>query len=140
MQGTVMINGVNYSASNVSVIMFGQPIVGITKLDYKAKQEKVNNKAFQTEPVSRGYGSKDYECGIEIYKDEWVGIIASAPSKDPTQIPPFTFQVIYSGDSVNYQEDQILFAEFLEDPMSVGAGDTSIKLSIPMIIGGIKHV
>ena len=136
----VMINGVGYSASNVTVIMFGQNIVGITKLDYKKKQEKTNNKAFQTEPVSRGYGSSDYECSMELYKDEWVGIIAAAPNNDPTQIKPFTFQVIYSGDGVNYKEDQILFAEFTEDPMSVGAGDTSIKLTIPMIIGGILHL
>ena len=136
----VMINGIAYSASNVTVIMFGRVIVGITKLDYKGKQEKTNNKGFQTEPVSRGYGSKEYECGMELYKEEWAAIVAAAPNNDPTQIPPFTFQVLCSGTGVTPLEDHILFAEFLEDPMSVGAGDTSIKLSIPMIIGGIKHL
>lgn len=136
----VMINGIAYSASNVTVLMFGRAIVGITKLTYTKKQGKENNKAFQTEPVSRGYGNSEYECSMEIYKDEWVGIIASAPNNDPTQIPPFTFSVTYSGDSVIYKEDQIIYAEFLEDPLTVSGGDTSIKLTIPMIIGGIKHI
>lgn len=138
--GVVMINGISYSASNVSIVMFGVNIVGVTKIDYKAKQEKTNNKAFQVEPVSRGYGSKDYECGIEMYKEEWVNIIANAPNSDPTQIPPFDFQVIYSGDGVTYKEDHIQYSEFLEDPMSVSAGDTSIKISVPLIIGGIQHL
>jgi hypothetical protein len=138
--GVVMINGVSYSANNVTFIMYGVPIAGITALSYTKKQDKVNNKAFQVEPVSRGYGNSDYECSIEIYKEEWVNIINSAPNNDPTQIPPSTFQVIYSGDSVNYKEDQLLFAEFPEDPMNVAAGDTSIKLTIPVLIGGITHL
>lgn len=136
----IMINGVAYSASNVNIIMFGRSIVGITKISYSKKQEKTNNKAFQVEPVSRGYGNADYECSMEIYKDEWNAIIAAAPNTDPTQIPPFEFQVIYSGDSVVYKEDHILFAEFPEDPMNTSAGDTSIKLTVPMIIGGIQHL
>jgi len=140
MPGTVMINGINYSAQNVTIVMFGTPILGVTKISYNKKQGKENNYALQNEPVSRGYKTAEYDCSIEMYKDEWVGIIASAPNNDPTQIPPFEFQVIYSGDSVNYKEDHILFAEFLEDPMSVGSGDTKILLTIPMIIGGIQHL
>lgn len=135
-----MVNGIAYSASNVTVLMFGRAIAGITKLDYKKKQDKTNNKAFQVEPVSRGYGNADYDCSMEIYRDEWMGIIDSAPNNDPTQIPPFTFSVTFSGDGVNFKEDQILFAEFLEDSLTVGAGDTSIKVTVPMIIGGIKHI
>lgn len=140
MADTVMINGINYSAQNVSVIMFGVPIVGITKISYTRKQGKENNYALQNKPVSRGYNKEEYDCSMEIYKDEWASIINAAPDKDPTKIPPFEFQVIYSGDSVNYIEDHILFAEFLEDPMTVGAGDTKILLTIPMIIGGIEHL
>lgn len=140
MAGVTMINGINYSAQNVTIIMFGNQIIGITKISYSKKQGKENNYALQNEPVSRGYKQAEYDCSMEIYKDEWVGIIAAAPNKDPTKIPPFTFQVIYSGDSVVYKEDHILFAEFLEDPMSVGAGDTKILLTIPMIIGGIQHL
>ena len=53
---TPLINGVNYSWANISVILFGQPVIGIVSIMYKAKQEKKNNYGSGTEPVSRGYG------------------------------------------------------------------------------------
>lgn len=140
MADVVMVNGISYSAQNVGVTMFGRPIVGVTKVSYTKKQGKENNYSLQNEPTSRGYKQAEYDCSIEMYKEEWVAIIEASPNNDPTQIPPFEFQVLYSGDSVVYKEDHILFAEFLEDPMSVSAGDTSIKLTIPMIIGGIQHL
>lgn len=135
-----MINGINYSAQNAGVTMFGRPIVGVTKISYSKKQGKENNYSLQNEPTSRGYKSAEYDCSIEMYLDEWKAIQDSAPDNDPTKIPPFEFQVIFSGDSVNYKEDHILFAEFLEDPLAVSAGDTKILITIPVIIGGIQHL
>lgn len=40
---TPLINGINYDWGSVSVILFGTPVVGITKITYKSKQDKVNN-------------------------------------------------------------------------------------------------
>ena len=33
----VMINGVNYSWTNIKLILFGIPVVGITAINYKIK-------------------------------------------------------------------------------------------------------
>jgi len=140
MADTVLINGINYSASNVTVVMYGVAQSGITAINYKATQTKENNYGLGVAPVSRGYGNKTYEASIEMYRDSWQAIVNAAPNKDPLSIPPAQFQVLYSGDSVNFAQDNLEAAECMEDPLTVASGDTSIKVTIPFIIAGITHV
>jgi hypothetical protein len=40
MPNTPIVNGVNYSWSNVSLILFGTPVIGILSIDYKRKAEE----------------------------------------------------------------------------------------------------
>ena len=119
-----LINGVNYSWSNVSLVLFGVPVVGITKIEYKAKQKKDDNYGFGAEPISRGYGNKEYDAKITLYKDEWNKIIAASPNRDPLAIPFFDIQVSFGGSRVTAATDVLQACEFLEDPFTVGQGDT----------------
>jgi len=134
-----LINGVNYSWSNVSLVLFGVPVVGITKIEYKAKQKKDDNYGFGVEPISRGYGNKEYDAKITLYKDEWNNIIAAAPNRDPLAIPFFDIQVSFGGSRVTASTDVLLSCEFLEDPFTVGQGDTKIMIELPLKIAGINH-
>ena len=52
MPTTPLINGVNYSWSNVKVNIFGVPMVGITDIEYDITQKKENNYGSGTNPVS----------------------------------------------------------------------------------------
>ena len=140
MADTVLINGIAYSASNVNVEMYGVAQSGITSITYKAAQVKENNYGLGTKPVSRGYGNETYECSIEMYRESWMAIVNAAPNKNPLSIPPSQFQVIFSGDSVLFNQDNLEAAECMEDPLTVASGDTSIKVTIPFIIAGVTHV
>lgn len=135
-----LINGVNYSWANVKLVLFGVPVVGITSIEYKRKQKKENNYGMGTEPVSRGYGNKEYEGKITLYREEWNAIIAAAPSRDPLDIPFFDIQVTFSGARVQASLDVLRACEFLEDPFTVSQGDTKIMVEIPLVIGQIDHV
>lgn len=140
----VLVNGVNYSWANVKLVLFGIPVVGITKISYGKKQEKVNNYGAGSEPVSRGYGRIEYEASIEIYKDEWQRIINAAPNNDPLNISPFTVTILYGnipgqGGIVLPMKDTLYNCEFNEDPLSTSEGETKILLTIPMTIAGITH-
>ncbi len=139
MPATALINGTNYSWGNISVILFGKPIVGIVSIDYKRKQKKENNYGAGYEPVSRGYGQKEYEGSIEIYTDEWKAIIAASPLNDPLQIAPFDIPVTFGGSGVLSTKDVLRAVEFLEDPLASKTGDTKITITIPLIIGGIDR-
>jgi hypothetical protein len=136
---TPLINGVSYSWANVKLVLFGVPVIGITQIEYKRKQKKENNYGMGTEPVSRGYGNKEYEGKITLYREEWNAIIAAAPSKDPLDIPFFDIQVSFEGTRVAPTQDVLRACEFMEDPFTVSQGDTKIMVEIPLIIGMIEH-
>jgi len=137
---TPLINGINYSWANVKVILFGVPVVGITKIEYKIKQKKENQYGAGYEPISRGYGNKEYEGSIEIYSDELKRIIASAPNGDLMQIPPFKIHVLFeSGLGVLVTEDVLAMCEFTEEGLSASQGDTKLLVSLPLVIGQISR-
>jgi len=134
---TALINGVSYGWGNIQLVLFGVPVVGITKIDYKAKQTKENLYGAGYKPVSRGYGKYEYEGSIEIYTEEWKRIIAASPNRDPLSIAPFSIEVVFAGNRVTPDKDSLKMCEFLENPLSSSEGDTSIKVTIPLIIGDI---
>lgn len=136
---TPLINGVNYSWGNVSLVLFGVPVVGITKIDYKRKQNKENNYGYGQEPISRGYGNFEYEGELELYTDEWKRIIAASPDRNPLLIPSFDIPVIFGGTRVLPEKDVLRAVEFLEDPLAAAQGDTKLLVTIPLIIGSISR-
>jgi len=136
---TPLINGINYSWANISLVLFGVPVVGITKIDYNRKQKKENNYGAGSQPVSRGYGNYEYDGKIEIYLDEWKRIIAASPQGDPLLIAPFNIEVVYSGRGILASKDTLRAVEFMEDPLSASQGDTKLMVSIPLIIGSIDR-
>jgi hypothetical protein len=120
------------------LVLFGVPVVGITKIDYKSKQNKENLYGAGYKPVSRGYGKYEYEGSIEIYTDEWKRIIAASPNRDPLSIAPFDINIVFLAGTRNLPNKDVLkMCEFLENPLSSSEGDTSIKVTIPLIIGDI---
>ncbi len=120
------------------MVLFGVPVVGITKIDYKSKQNKENLYGAGYKPVSRGYGKYEYEGSIEIYTDEWKRIIAASPNRDPLSIAPFDINIVFLAGTRNLPNKDVLkMCEFLENPLSSSEGDTSIKVTIPLIIGDI---
>lgn len=134
-----LVNGINYSWANVSLVLFGVPVVGITKIDYKTKQDKKNNYGAGPYPTSRGYGNYEYDGSIELYLDEWKRIIAASPDRDPLKIAPFDIPVIFGGSRVTADKDVLRSVEFMEDPLSTSQGDSKILVSIPLIIGSIER-
>lgn len=135
----VLVNGVNYAWGNISLILFGVPVVGVSKISYKRSQVKENNYGHGQEPVSRGYGNLEYEGNIELYTDEWKRIIAASPGRNPLRIPFFDVPVTFSGDGVSYTKDVLRAVEFKEDPLDGNQGDTKLLVTIPLIIGRIDR-
>ena len=134
---TPLINGVNYNYASTQFVLFGVPVVGITDIKYTSKQEKTNNYGAGYEPVSRGYGKKEYDGSIEVYQDEWKKVIAASPNRDPLSIPWFDITVTYGDSLANLTTDILQAAEFLEDPFEAKTGDTKLMAKIPLIIGKI---
>lgn len=134
---TPLINGIAYSWSTIEFVLFGVPVSGIVNIEYKTKQTKTNNYGAGLEPISRGYGKKEYDGSIEIYLDEWKKIINAAPSRDPLAIGWFPITVIYGNSIADLTSDILRGVEFLEDPFNAKEGDTKLTVKIPLIIAAI---
>lgn len=139
MAGIPLINGINYGWANISFVLFGVPITQITKISYSRKQKKENNYGAGYDPVSRGYGNKEYEASIEMYTDQWLQIIALAPNNDPLQIPPFDIPVIFAIDGQPPVKDVLRSCEFTEDPFTGSQGDTKLMVTIPLMPASIDR-
>ena len=100
----VLINGVNYSWINATIPIFGIPLIGVTKFMVKRSQVKENNYGRGAEPVSRGYGRKEYEASITVHFDELANIIAANGGQDITDIPPFDFPLVLAGSFVGFKK------------------------------------
>ena len=137
---TPLVNGINYSWAGIKLVLFGVPVVGITKITYNAKQKKENNYGMGVEPISRGYGNKEYDGSIEMYLDEWKRIISASPNRDPLSIAPFDIQVLYGNNAIAPdQKDVLRMCEFLENPLDAGQGDTKLMVKIPLIVASIER-
>lgn len=136
----ILVNGVNYAWANITLVLFGVPVTGITKINYKRTQVKENNYGWGREPISRGYGMVEYEGDIEIYIDEWKRLISAAPGHDPLQIPFFDIPIVWNGEGVQVSSTILRACEFKEDPLSASQGDTKLYVTIPLVIGGLTHV
>lgn len=133
-----LVNGVNWSWANISFVLFGVPVTGITEIKYSRKQKKENNYGIGSDPVSRGYGNREYEASITLYTDEWMRIIAGSPNNDPLQIAPFDIPVVF-GNGLNLATDVLRAVEFLEDPLSGTQGETKLMVTIPLIVALIDR-
>lgn len=138
--GATLINGVNYSWADIKLVLFGQPINGVTQINYSAKQTKDNNYGAGSKPVSRGYGNVEFEGSIEMYRDEWMKIIAISPNGNPNELGPFSIQIIYGGSRVTAQTDVLKMVEFTVDENKAKQGDTKLLVTVPLIIGDIQHL
>lgn len=131
-------NGVNYSWPNQKIIIFGQPLIGITKLTLMEAQVKENNYGVGSEPISRGYGNKSYTASMEVYFDEIVKIISQSPNRTLNDIGMFNFTVaMLSTRNVPYTI-KVKAAEFTDFGLTANQGDTKFLVELPMIIGGIE--
>lgn len=135
-----LVNGVSYSWVHINFILYGVPVKGITKITWKKKSDKMNNYGAGPDPVSRGYGRNEYEASIELYREEWQRIIDISPDKDPLSIPPQDVPVVFGGSRVTAKTVVLQAVELLEDAFEANEGDTSLKISVPLIIAGVKNV
>jgi hypothetical protein len=139
MAATPLINGINYSWRDVTLMLFGVPVIGITEVSYSSKQTKTNEYGWGSEPISRGYGNVEYSGSITLFLDEWKNIISAAPNSDPKQIPFFDIQVVYGPSRAGSSTDVLQACEFMEDKIDLKQGEGKFLVQIPLIIGGIIH-
>lgn len=139
MPQTPLINGVAHSWANINLILFGNPVIGITAIEWNRKQNKANNYGAGQLPISRGYGNIESNGSIELYYDTWKSIIDASPDKDPLKIPFFDIPIVFGGTGIQPTSIVLRACEFMEANISMVQNDTKVTVKIPLIIADIEN-
>jgi hypothetical protein len=136
---TPLINGIAHSWNNINLILFGNPVIGITSVEWDRKQEVVNNYGAGPYAVSRGFGKVEQSASIEMYYETWLGIVNAAPNKDPYLIPLFDVPITFNGGGIVPSVLVLKACSIAADPVTVAQGDTSIKVKVALTVGLIEN-
>jgi hypothetical protein len=134
-----LVNGIANTWNNITCIISGVPIIGITNIEWNYKQAKDLNYGAGAYPVSRGYGKKEYSGSIEIYYETLKAIEQIAPLKDITNIPSFDIVVTFAGGGIIPNVVVLKSCEFMEMPFAVSQGDTKISIKIPLSVAYVEN-
>lgn len=132
--------GTLYGFGNLDLVLFGSSLVGFEGIEWKKAQKKEHIYGKGRDPRGVGRGNNEYSGNIDILYDELIKIIDNAPNGSITDIPPFTMYVWFEATTLSPSRKVILTnVEFLESPFKTSQGDTSIKITLPVLIGQITY-
>ncbi|MDR2009220.1 MAG: hypothetical protein LBQ22_01910 [Bacteroidales bacterium] len=134
------INGVVPSWANLLVTIGGQPVTGVTSIDYNDTQEVTDIKGLGNVTQGRGYGPIEYSGSITLLRDDIETIRENSETGRLQDLPPFDIiiQFIRPGD-VKIITHKLIDCQFKGDGMTIKQGDTKNEQSIDLIIGKIDR-
>ena len=138
-----LINGVAYSYSHIGITLAGMELVSASSINYEESQEKTNNYGLGAEPISRGYGTKEYTASVELTLGEAQILRDKAKELNPTgngslvDLPPFDIIVTFD-NGVEFITHSLISCEFTKDGFSGSTGDTELKESFDLIVAAIR--
>lgn len=133
-----LINGKSYEWSDCKVLISGLFVVGITKVTYEEKQNKMNVYGSGSYPVSFGNGSKEATCSLTLKFEEVNNIRAVAPLNSLLNIPPFDIVVAYIDASLTPVKHKIRNCRFMNDSVDTSQGDQSIDVTLEILPSHIE--
>lgn len=139
-----IINGKNYSWSDVTVTIFGTPLLDITAINYTSRQEKTNIYGRGTKPVGRTKGREEFEASITLNQAGFERLQSSlGRGQKLTDIPPFTITVSYGSEistgAVVPTVDKLIDCEFSEIPKGMTNEDPNMTVELALLPLDIKY-
>ena len=133
-----LINGRAYDYTQITAIVLGVPLAGITSINYTEEQEKTNNMGAGNRPVSRGKGAIDASGSIDISMNDVEAVRDAAPSGSLLQIPMFDIVVVF-GNPQKPVTHVLKNVEFTSDGVESTQGDTDITRTFDIVISNVKY-
>jgi hypothetical protein len=133
-----LINGVSYSWSQVTVNILGNPVAGITGINYEEKQEIVNNFGAGNYPVSRGFGKIESSASVTLMMEEVEALTNSAPGRRLQNIPEFDINVTFLPPSGQVVTHVIKNCRFMSNKRDTKVDDTKIEVQLDLVVSHIQ--
>jgi hypothetical protein len=133
-----LINGKSYENADITVIIGGNIIAGITALKYMEEDGIEPVYGAGRKMVSYGVGQIKPSGSITLLMEEVQNILSVSPNGRIQDLPLFNITVTYTDASLNAVVHRLENCKFKTNAIDTKTGDTSIPVEIPLFIGNIK--
>ncbi len=135
-----LINGKSYEYADITCIILGIPVVGITSIEYGEESKIENIYATGRFPVSRGVGQVEPSAKITMLMEEVMNIVSAANLGRIYDIPEFDIIVSFTDVSLIPVVHKIRNCRFKNNKISSSTGDTSIPVELDLVISHIEWI
>ena len=137
--GIPYINGLLYDWAQISVGIAGVVVTGVTAIEYKEEQEKINVYGSGRYPIGSGSGRITPSASITLLEDEIARLRDAAPNGRLQDIAPFDITVTFlSPNTAKIQTHVLKNCQFTDNGVSASEGDTSLSQQLTLILSSIK--
>lgn len=134
----VLVNGRAYDYTQITAIVLGVPLAGISSITYIEEQEKANNFGTGNRPVSRGRSAIDASGSLEISMNDVEALRDAAPNGSLVQIPSFDIVLVF-GNPQKPVTHILKNVEFTNDGVETTQADTDVKRTFDIIMSHVKY-
>jgi hypothetical protein len=138
--GIPLVNGKQYEYADITMIVLGTPILGVTNIEYGEEDNIENVYATGRYPIGRGYGQITPAAKVTILMNEVMNIVSAAPNGRIQDIPEFDIVVTFTDVNLIPVTHKIRNCKFKTNKISTATGDTSIPIEIDLVPSHIEYV
>lgn len=123
-----------YEWADVTVVIGGKPITGITSVSYKVSQAKTPIYGKGNQPIAIQRGNINYEGSVKLLQSE-METLAAAGGKNGVLGLEVDVVVAYgnpsNGDLI--RTDVLKGVQFTEEPRAMNQGDANMECELPIV-------
>jgi len=138
--GIPLVNGKQYEYADITMIVLGTPILGVTNIEYGEEDNIENVYATGRYPIGRGYGQITPMAKVTILMNEVMNIVSQSPNGRLQDIPEFDIVVSFTDVNLIPVVHKIKNCKFKTNKISSATGDTSIPMEMDLVPSHIEYV
>ena len=137
----VVINNKEYAWGDISVVLLGRPIIGITGIEYSAKKVKESRYGSGRMPKSIQHGRYEFEGTLTLMQSEVIAMDNAAKAAGHKSILDVEVDIIvaYISEEGVITTDKVVKASFSEMPKGMKEGDLQSEHAMPFIALDIQQ-
>ena len=134
---TPIVNGKAYEHADITMIVMGIPITGLTAIDYGEEADIQNIYATGRFPNARTHGQITPEAKITVLMEDVMNIVSAAPRGRLWDIPEFDIIVSFTDTSLIPVTHKIKNCRFKNNKISSKTGSDAIAIDIDLVCSNI---
>ena len=132
-----LINGKSYEHADITCIVLGVPIIGITAIEYGEESAITNIWTTGQFPTSRIHGKIEPTAKITMLMEEVMNILTVAPQGRIYKIPEFDIIVTFTDASLIPVVHKLKNCRFKNNKISSSTGDDAIPVEMDLVISNV---